>query len=173
MKHKDAHPRYKGFEVLLDTHDDASLPRIYGSAWHPLEYTTSISPPPISFPLPLHTDTKSCSQALRYALKHPLMLPGSTPMSRPPTTGHYLLRKSSAQQTGPHTRSKVRELRQVLHDMRERSSLMEASLGKFSTTAVHTYICANTLAFIFKSVHSASSKWKTPQWQCHIRAEGG
>eukprot|EP00731_Ephydatia_muelleri_P018176 Em0011g216a len=103
VKHKDAHPRYKGFEVLLDTHDDASLPRIY--------------------------DTKSCSQALRYALKHPLMLPGSTPMSRPPTTGHYLLRKSSAQQTGPHTRSKVRELRQVLHDMRERSSLMEASLA--------------------------------------------
>ena len=120
-------------------------------------------------PSPLHTDTKSCSQALRYALKHPLMLPGSTPMSRPPTTGHYLLRKSSAQQTGPHTRSKVRELRQVLHDMRERSSLMEASLGKFSTTAVHTHILyAQIHLHSYLNLHSASSKWKTPQWQCHI-----
>lgn len=142
-RHKDAPSRYKGFEVLLDTYKDESSPMIHGIA--PTgAYVSLTSPHPIIPPPYPHThthtyaDTKSCSQALRYALKHPLVLPSAN-LSRPPTTGNYLLRKSSASRpTGPCTGTKVKELGQILHDMRERSSFVEASLGKETCIQVAT-----------------------------------
>lgn len=76
------------------------------------------------------------------------MLP-STNLSRPPTTGNYLTRKGPAKPTRPQSGSRVTELRQILHDMRERSSLVEASLCKMgllnTQRFIYTLYCAATV----------------------------
>lgn len=144
-RHKDAPSRYKGFEVLLDTYEDASLPQIY--------------------------DTKSCTQALRHALKHPLVLPDYTGLSRPLTTGKYLLRNSSTKPTRLNKGSKVKQLKQILHDMHERGSVTDTSLalllkesnrGRNSSDVEEGKKLLEEMQFRYKQVRATSLKVLEP-----------